>query len=108
MSREVLADLAKPTVQNDPALKIRALSLKGTIDLNLNTAAAKEDYTQIRDLAKSLGDTKWENRATGELGVISGVNGDLGTAAVTLVAAIGKAAEIHDLAGQLNFSVWLA
>ena len=108
VSRELLADLAKPTVQNDPALKIRALSLKGTIDLNLNTAAAKEDYSQIRELAKSLGDPKWENRATGELGIIAGVNGDLGTAAVALVAAISKAAELHDLAGQLNFSVWLA
>jgi len=108
VSRELQADLTKPTVQSDPALKIRALSLKGTIDLNLNTAAAKEDYTEIRELAKSLGDPKWENRATGELGIIAGVNGDLGTAAVTLVGAISRAAELHDLAGQLNFSVWLA
>src|SRR4051812_47075504 len=41
--REVQHDLASAVVQNDSALKIRALSLKGMIDLNLNTAAAKDD-----------------------------------------------------------------
>jgi hypothetical protein len=106
--QELQVDLANPVVQNDPALKIRALSLKGTIDLNLNTVAAKDDFTQIRDLAKSLGDQKWQNRAVGELGVIAGVNGDIGAAGLALITAINKAAELHDLAAQLNFSVWLA
>jgi hypothetical protein len=46
VSREVQADLAKPTVQNDPALKIRALSLKGTIDLNLNTARSESSRSR--------------------------------------------------------------
>ncbi len=32
VAQEIEADLKKPVVQNDPALKIRALSLKGTID----------------------------------------------------------------------------
>jgi CHAT domain-containing protein len=106
--REVEADLANPVVQNDPPLKIRALSLKGTIDLNLNTAAAKDDYSQILDLAKATGDAKWENRAAGELGIVAGVNGDLGTAGVALFGAINRAAELHDVAGQVNFSIWLA
>jgi CHAT domain-containing protein len=106
--QELQTDLTRSVVQSDPALKIRALSLKGIIDLNLNTAAAKEDFNQIRDLAKSLGDHKWENRAVGELGIVAGINGDLGMAGLTLIGAINKAAELHDLAAQLNFSVWLA
>lgn len=106
--QEVEADLAKPVVQSDPLLKIRALSLKGTIDLNLNTAAAKDDFTQIAEIAKSIGDQKWQNRAAGELGVIAGANGDIGRAGLALIAAINKAAELHDLAGQMTFSVWLA
>jgi len=105
---EVQADLANPVVQADPLLKIRGLSLKGTIDLNLNTAAAKDDYSQIRDLAKSIGDAKWENRAAGQLGIIAGVNGDLGTAGVMLFSAINKAAELHDVAAHMTFSIWLA
>jgi CHAT domain-containing protein len=106
--RELQGDMAIPIVQTDPTLRIRALSLKGTIDLNLNTAAAKDDYSQIRDLAKSIGDVRWENRAAGELGVIAGINGDLGTAGVMLFGAINKAAELHDLAAHMTFSVWLA
>jgi len=106
--QEVETDLAKPVVQGDPLLKIRALSLKGTIDLNLNTAAARDDFTQIAEVAKSIGDQKWQNRAAGELGVVAGANGDIGRAGLALLAAINKAAEIHDLAGQMTFSVWLA
>jgi hypothetical protein len=106
--QQVQIDLTKSVVQNDPALKIRALSLKGTIDLNLNTAAAKDDFTQIAELARRLGDEKWQNRAAGELGIVAGVNGDLGMAGLTLLGAISRAAELHDLAAQLNFSIWLA
>jgi CHAT domain-containing protein len=106
--KEIETDLANPVVQNDPALKIRALSLKGTIDLNLNTAAAKDDYSQIRDLAKAIGDAKWENRAAGELGIVAGINGDLGAAGVALFQAINRADQLHDLAGEVNFSIWLA
>ena len=106
--KQVEADLAKPVVQSDPLLKIRALSLKGTIDLNLNTAAARDDFSQIAELAKSIGDQKWQNRAAGELGVVAGANGDIGRAGLALLAAINKAAELHDLAAQTTFSVWLA
>ncbi|MDQ2843374.1 MAG: hypothetical protein M3Y72_20510, partial [Acidobacteriota bacterium] len=108
VAQEIEADLREPVVQNDPALKIRALSLKGTIDLNLNTAAAKDDYEQILAVAKTIGDAKWENRAAGELGIVAGVNGNVGAAGVALFGAISKAAALHDLAGQLNFSIWLA
>src|SRR5579884_584993 len=58
--------LNSPIVQNDPALQIRALSLIGTIDLNLNTAAAREDWTRVREIAARIGDQKWENRARGQ------------------------------------------
>jgi len=108
VAEEVEADLKKPVVQNDPDLKIRALSLKGTIDLNLNTTAAKDDYEQLMAIAKATGDAKWENRAAGELGIVAGLNGNVGAAGVALFGAISKAEALHDLAGQLSFSVWLA
>ena len=107
-AEEIEADLQKPVVQDDPALKIRALSVKGTIDLNLNTEAAKQDFEQILTIAKAIRDAKWENRAAGELGIIAGINGDVGRAGVALFGAISKAAAIHDLAGQIQFSIWLA
>ncbi len=71
VSEELAGDLANPNAQNDPALKNRALSVKGIIDLNLNTPAALDDFTQIQILARTIGDRKWENRAAGELGIIA-------------------------------------
>jgi CHAT domain-containing protein len=105
---EVEQDLKNPVVQNDPALKIRALALKGVIDLNLNTAGAEEDFSQIAALAKSTGDRKWANRAAGELGIIAGINGNIGAAAVALLKAISTAEALHDLPAQISFSTWLA
>jgi hypothetical protein len=107
-SDELERDLANPVVQNDPALKIRALSVKGIVDLNLNTAAALDDFTQIQTLARSIGDRKWENRASGELGIVAGVNGDVGAAAVALLKAVSTAGALKDVAGQISFTTWLA
>jgi CHAT domain-containing protein len=104
---ELVRDLANPTVENDPKLKIRALALKGAIDLNLNTTAAGEDWSQILTIAKQTGDRKWENRANGELGLVAGLNGDVGTAALALIKAISTADQLGDIAAHLNFATWL-
>src|SRR5207248_1104658 len=77
-------------------------------DLNLNTAAALDDFTQIQTLARSIGDRKWENRASGQLGIVAGVNGDVGAAAVALLKAISTAGALKDVAGQISFATWLA
>src|SRR5579883_1153944 len=108
VAQEVERDLQNPVVQSDPMLKIRGLALKGVIDLNINTAGAQDDFSQIAAIAKSIGDQKWENRAAGQLGIVAGVNGDIGTAAVALVKAIGTAEALHDVEGQIWFSTWLA
>ena len=70
--------------------------------------AALDDFTQIQTLARSIGDRKWENRASGELGIIAGVNGDVGAAAVALLKAISTAGALKDVAGQISFATWLA
>jgi CHAT domain-containing protein/tetratricopeptide (TPR) repeat protein len=78
------------------------------IDLNIDTAGAEDDFTQMLVLAKSLGDQKWQNRAAGELGLVAALNGDLGTAAVAIRNAIRQAVVLHDLSGEVYFSDWLA
>src|SRR6185312_11307588 len=74
---EVSRDLANPAVTADPLLKIRALSLLGNIDLNIDTRAGIEDWQEVLAIATSISDAKWQNRARGELGLLAGVNGDL-------------------------------
>jgi tetratricopeptide (TPR) repeat protein len=108
VGEEIEKDLQNPAVQSDPGLHIRALSLKGFIDLNTNTAAAQDDFSQVLALAKSIDDRKWENRASGELGIISGINGDIGTAGMALFKAMNTASALHDLAGEISFATWLA
>ena len=106
--KQIETDLKHPAVEADPALKIRALALKGLIDLNVDTAGAEDDFTQMLGLAKSIGDQKWQNRAAGELGLVAGVKGDLGTAALAIRNAIRQSVALHDLSAEVYFSVWLA
>ena len=105
---EVVSALGSPIARTDPLLRIRGLALLGNIDLNTNTVAALEDWNEILALAKKIGDQKWENRARGELGLVAGVNGDIGTAGLTLYGAITKAEQLGDVAAHITFATWLA
>lgn len=98
---EVEKDLTSPAVAANPELKIRALSLLGNIDLNLNTAAALDDWKQVLAMATETRDEKWTNRAKGELGVLAGINGDTGAAAMALLSSISKATALGDVAGHI-------
>ena len=108
-SREALrAILATPLVDGDPQLKIKALDILGTIDLNLNTSSASNDWTTLLATANSIGDAKWANRANGHLGIVAGLNGDVGGAAKALFQAVSTAEALGDVVGELTFSIWLA
>src|ERR1700722_9859744 len=104
----VVRDMADPTVQADPQLKIRALALLGTIDLNLDTAAAREDWTQLLTVATNAGDRKWQNRANAGLGLVAGLGGNIGAAGTALYQAIIKAEQLGDVQGEISFATRLA
>ena len=105
---ETMQMLADPVVQSDPLLRVRGLALLGAIDLNLNSAAALQDWTQMRTIAATIGDQKWENRANGQLGLVAGVGGNMGAAGLALYAAMAQAEKIGDAAGYIYFATWLA
>ena len=100
--------LAEPTVENDSQLRIRGLALLGAIDLNLDTAAALDDWTQVRAIAAKSGDQKWENRASGQLGLLAGVGGNISAAGLALYGALAKAEQLKDSAAYIYFASWLA
>jgi CHAT domain-containing protein len=101
------ADLNAPAVKADPALRIRGLALKGQIDMNLNTSDARRDWEQVAQLATQIGDPKWANRASGELGLVAGVEGDYATALPALLKAISTAQALHDVGGEIYFKTFL-
>jgi CHAT domain-containing protein len=100
--------MANPVVQNDPQLKIQALSVLGTVDLNIDTASAGSDWKQLLETATAVGDVKWQNRARGELGLVAGLNGNIGEAGGALFKAIATAEKIGDFGAATNFTIWLA
>jgi hypothetical protein len=48
---QVVRSMTDPLLEGDPQLKIRALALLGNIDLNLDTAAAGDDWRQLLAVA---------------------------------------------------------
>lgn len=71
ISEQFAQDLATPLPKQDRRLRLRGLTAKGDIDLEWDVLAAERDWREVRQLARDLGDTGRENRANGELGVVS-------------------------------------
>jgi CHAT domain-containing protein len=105
---QVVRDIADPLVESDPQLKIQALALLGNIDLNLDTAAAGDDWRQLLAVATAAGDRKWQNRANGELGLVAALSGNIGAAGAALYQAVVKAEQLGDVSAAVSFSTWLA
>ncbi len=100
--------LQNPIVQNDADLKIKALALVGIVDLNIDTAAAGEDFSELLSVATAVHDLKWQNRARGELAILAGSNGNVAEAGRGLFRAIASAQKIGDVEGAFYFTLWLA
>jgi tetratricopeptide (TPR) repeat protein len=87
-SREVATYLGDPLVQEDAKLRMRALVAKAVLDRNTNEIAARGPWEQILELAKRLGDKRWEGRAKAEIGQILYMDGNVSSAAAMLRDAI--------------------
>jgi hypothetical protein len=69
--------LASPLIQRDPKLRLRCLNAKAEIDIaSKPSSESRPLWEEVRTLANSLGEKAWEARASGELGIISFLDGD--------------------------------
>jgi hypothetical protein len=75
-SRQLVEYVENPIVQTDDQLWLRCLVIKGDADLNLDPDRAAESSQSAYDLAKRLGEQGWANRADGELGIATFLQGD--------------------------------
>jgi len=87
VSQSLDEQLRIPVVQADKELRLWCLATKGYVDLDLDIASAKRSWTEALQIADALGERQWAARAQGELGIISFLEGDTGTA----VSLVGKA-----------------
>jgi CHAT domain-containing protein len=102
-SRYLDEQLRRPIVQNDLRLKLRCLTVKGIIDLNTNSSAARRDWSDALKIAQSLGDGIWISRATGQLGILTFMEGKIAEAAKMVMRAIFSAVLHHDVDGEITF-----
>jgi CHAT domain-containing protein len=94
--------LENSSVQRDPRLLLRALIAKGDVDFQLDPAESYRTWTQVSNLASTLNDSMWKNRAAGELGAIEFYRGNI-FHALALVGKALLAAEVNrDIGAQIH------
>ncbi len=95
--------LDDPLTKDDARLRLRCLTVKGDVDLDFDTALAARDWTEVLSIAKRLEDAAWVNRASGELGIISFVQGDYRTGTVRVMGALSQATKLNDMGAQIRY-----
>lgn len=96
-------ELEKPIVQGDPRLKLWCLTAKGYTDLDVDPPSARKVWEEARTIAKDLRERAWEGRATGELGILSFLEGDGATAKKRVGNAFFTAVMTGDVSAQVRY-----
>ena len=94
---------ANPLLQSDKELRMFCLIVKGDFDGESDTPAMRRDWTEVASLAQSLGNTKWQYRAQGQLGFADFYDGDLPGAQRNVAQALIGATKAGDIGGQIFY-----
>jgi len=103
LSRFLGNQLNAPVVRNDSELHLWCLAAKGYTDIEIDYQAAKQDWLEAREMAKSLGEDRWVTRANGELGIIAFLEGKTSQGAKLLGSALVSTMTNGDVGGQTRF-----
>jgi CHAT domain-containing protein len=103
---EVSAMLAKqledPIVKNHARLRLWCLAAKGYTDIEIDPMSSGRAWLEVREIARRLGETQWEARATGELGTIAFLKGDSRKAGTMVGSALLSAMRSGDTGEQVR------
>jgi len=103
VARDLERELRTPVVDNDPRLKLWAYAAKGYTDIEINAPTAKQDWEQVLTLARQMSDKKWINRAQGELGIITFLEGDWKRGAWLVGKAYFETSSAGDIGSQIRY-----
>jgi tetratricopeptide (TPR) repeat protein len=112
MEQRVLADMAdflgselreNPLLQADPELRIFTLQVKGDIDFEIDAGLAGQDWEEVLALSQKINDKKWIRRASGELGLVAFLEGDILTARKLVGTALIEATVSGDVGSQVRY-----
>ncbi len=103
-SEELSRELGtNPLLQGDASLRMFCFSVKGDIDGEIDAAPMKRDWEEVRSLAAGFRDTKWRNRATGEIGFAEFMEGQMDAARAHVAGALIQATRTHDVGAQIRY-----
>jgi CHAT domain-containing protein len=100
--------LATDFAESDKRLQLRALIVRGDVNLEIDVPMAKDDWSAVLGLATELGDRKWQSRAQGELGMIAFLLGDAGTALSQVTQALMAARLTGDVGAEIRYYAAIA
>ena len=92
-----------PILQTDKQLRMFCLIVKGDLDEELDPRTMRKDFEQVQALAHDLGDTKWQYRSLGELGLAAFYDGDLTTARQNIGSALLAAKTNSDAGAEIRY-----
>jgi len=84
-------------------LRLFALTVKGDLDGEIDQSAARQDWTEVKNLATELNDATWTYRAEGQLGFADYYDGDLNSAQRKVASALIAATKAGDTGAQIFF-----
>ena len=92
-----------PLLQSDKELRMFCLAIKGDFDGEIDSAAIRRDWKEVRALAYEQGSAKWQYRAQGQLGFADFYDGDLSGAQRNVAAALIGATKLKDTGAQIFY-----
>ena len=103
VSRLLEQELTDPVVQGDREVRLWGLMAKAAVDFNVDSAAAKQAWTEALKIANNLHENQWAARATGELGVIAFLEGNTTLAVNNIGRAVRSAYWSGDIGSLVEF-----
>lgn len=89
---------------DDPATRLRILTIKGMLETNYDAGLALTTWRQVSDLAVKRGEVRLATRAKGEQGIAAFILGDTNTAKNQVLEAWGLSYAEHDPAATVRYA----
>lgn len=112
MEQHVLAEISvrlenelseNPLLRSDDELRIFTLQVKGDVDFEIDASLARKDWEEVLAIATRTGNQKWRRRASGELGLVAFLEGDMLKARQLVGSALIEATTAGDVGSQVRY-----
>jgi len=105
VSQQLAEILELPLAKSDDRIRLRCLVIKGETDEDYDALLAEQDWREALVIATRLKDDRWINRANGELGIVTALQGKTSEGLLLIASSLKKAEETKDLSSVVR---WLS